>query len=75
MGGLLPPEYRPAVVPAPAGHFLPFGVVVSMRSNQATGEIVQEGITTRPDVPFLKDILSALIFLAAASGTAVFLLL
>jgi hypothetical protein len=46
-----------------------------MQSHQAIGETVQEGILTPPDVAFLKDILGALIFLVAASGTAVFLLL
>jgi hypothetical protein len=46
-----------------------------MSSNQATREMARERITTPPDVAFLKDILRALIFLAAASGTALFLLL
>jgi hypothetical protein len=46
-----------------------------MQSNQATPETVQEVINTPPDFAFLKDIFGALIFLAAASGTAVFLLL
>jgi hypothetical protein len=45
-----------------------------MQSNQATREIVQEGIKSPPDAAFLKDVLGALIFLAAASGTAVFCL-
>jgi hypothetical protein len=49
--------------------------VISMSSNQATREMARESITTPPDVAFLKDILRALIFLAAASGTALFLLL
>jgi hypothetical protein len=46
-----------------------------MQSNQAVRETAQESILTPPDVAFLKDVLGALIFLAAASGTAVFLLL
>ena len=46
-----------------------------MQSHQAIRETVQEGILTQPDVAFLKDILGALILLAAASGTVVFLLL
>jgi len=71
----LPPEYRPAVVPAPAGHFRSVEFVISMSSNLATREMARESITTPPDVAFLKDILRALIFLAAASGTALFLLL
>jgi hypothetical protein len=71
----LPPEYRPAVVPAPAGHFRSVKFVISMSSNQATREMVEGGIKTPPDTAFLKDILRALIFLAAASGTALFLLL
>jgi hypothetical protein len=43
-----------------------------MQSNQATLETVQEVINTPPDVAFLRDILGALIFLDAVSGTAVF---
>jgi hypothetical protein len=46
-----------------------------MKSNEATHETMHEGIQSSPDAPFLKEVLGALIFLAAASGTVVFLLL
>jgi hypothetical protein len=45
-----------------------------MQSNQATREIIQEGIQSSPNAAFLRNILGALIFLTAVSGTAVFLL-
>jgi hypothetical protein len=45
-----------------------------MQINPTTREITEEGLKP-PDAAFLKDILGALIFLAAVSGTAVFLLL
>jgi hypothetical protein len=46
-----------------------------MQISPAAREITQEGVRPSPVVTFLKDVLGALIFLAAASGTAVFLLL
>ena len=52
-------EYRPAVVPAPAGHFRSVELLFQMQSNQVTREIVQEGIKSPPDAAFLKDILGA----------------
>ena len=46
-----------------------------MQSHPIVCEAVQEGIGIPPDAVFLKEILSALILLAAANGTVVFLLL
>jgi hypothetical protein len=46
-----------------------------MQSYPIICEAVQEGIGIPPDAAFLKEVLSALILLAAASGTVVFLLL
>jgi hypothetical protein len=46
-----------------------------MQSHPIICGSVQEDIIFPPDVAFLKEVLSALILLAAASGTVVFLLL
>jgi len=44
MGSLWLLEYRPAVVPAPAGPFRSLELLLQTQTNQATREIVQEDI-------------------------------
>jgi hypothetical protein len=44
MGSLWLLEYRPAVVPAPAGPFRSLELLFQIQSNEAIREIVQEGI-------------------------------
>jgi hypothetical protein len=57
MGGQLPHEYRPAVVPVPAGHFRSVELSFQCKVIKPSGETAQEGILTPPDVAFLKELL------------------
>jgi hypothetical protein len=71
MGSPWLPEYRPAVVPAPAGPFRSLEHSDAKSSDRLRSSSARHWIP--PDVAFLKEVLSALILLAAASGTVVFL--